>query len=86
MASQLIGDSELTHYDDVVGVELTIDGMLVVADRLHLVDFPLAHGQLTDIVRGSQGDDGVLQLRASAGALGSRPRYSPYSGRNLPFR
>ncbi|MCH9640123.1 MAG: ESX secretion-associated protein EspG [Actinomycetia bacterium] len=44
MASQLIGDSELTHYDDVVGVELTIDGMLVVADRLHLVDFPLALG------------------------------------------
>lgn len=44
MASQVIGDSELTHYDDVVGVELTIDGMLVVADRLHLVDFPLALG------------------------------------------
>jgi hypothetical protein len=26
--------------DDVVGVEVTIDGMLVIADRLHLVDFP----------------------------------------------
>lgn len=30
--------------DDVVGVELTIDGMLVLADRLHLVDFPAALG------------------------------------------
>lgn len=42
MASPLFGDAEPTHYDDVVGVELTIDGMLVVADLLHLVDFPLA--------------------------------------------
>jgi hypothetical protein len=33
-----------THYDDVVGVEVTIDGMLVIADRLHLVDFPVALG------------------------------------------
>lgn len=30
--------------NDVVGVEVTIDGMLVVADRLHLVDFPTALG------------------------------------------
>lgn len=30
--------------DDVVGLELTIDGMLVIADRLHLVDFPTALG------------------------------------------
>ena len=30
--------------DDVVGVELTIDGMLVIADRLQLVDFPTALG------------------------------------------
>src|SRR6201992_2435438 len=30
--------------DDVVGVEVTIDGMLVIADRLHLVDFPAALG------------------------------------------
>lgn len=30
--------------DDVVGVELTIDGMLVVADRLQLVDFPVTLG------------------------------------------
>ena len=30
--------------DDVVGVEVTIDGMLVIADRLQLVDFPTALG------------------------------------------
>jgi hypothetical protein len=33
-----------THFDDVVGVEVTIDGMLVIADRLHLTDFPVALG------------------------------------------
>jgi ESX secretion-associated protein EspG len=33
-----------SHYDDVVGVEVTIDGMLVIADRLHLMDFPVALG------------------------------------------
>jgi hypothetical protein len=32
------------HADDVVGVEVTVDGMLVIADRLHLVDFPVALG------------------------------------------
>lgn len=30
--------------DDVVGVEVTIDGMLVIADRLHLMDFPVSLG------------------------------------------
>lgn len=30
--------------DDVVGVEMTIDGMLVIADRLHLVEFPTVLG------------------------------------------
>jgi len=30
--------------DDVVAVEVTIDGMLVIADRLNLVDFPPALG------------------------------------------
>ncbi|MGB0876358.1 MAG: ESX secretion-associated protein EspG [Mycobacterium sp.] len=44
MASPGMGDAGPTHYDDVVGVEVTIDGMLVLADRLHLVDFPLALG------------------------------------------
>ncbi len=44
MASPFFGDGEPTHYDDVVGAEVTIDGMLVIADRLQLVDFPLALG------------------------------------------
>ncbi|OBH12951.1 secretion protein EspG [Mycobacterium sp. E1715] len=34
----------LAGLDDVVGVEVTVDGMLVIADRLHLVDFPTALG------------------------------------------
>ncbi|TFV54354.1 ESX secretion-associated protein EspG [Mycobacterium sp. PS03-16] len=33
-----------THYDDVVGVEVTIDGMLVIADRLNIMDFPPSLG------------------------------------------
>ncbi|MGE2737407.1 ESX secretion-associated protein EspG [Mycolicibacterium vaccae] len=43
-AGPYLGDAEPTHYDDVVGAELTIDGMLVVADLLHLVEFPLSLG------------------------------------------
>ena len=30
--------------DNVVGVEVTIDGLLVIADRLQLVDFPVTLG------------------------------------------
>lgn len=33
-----------THVDDVVAVEVTIDGMLVIADRLHMMEFPPALG------------------------------------------
>lgn len=33
-----------THVDDVVGVEVTIDGLLLLADKLHLEDFPPALG------------------------------------------
>lgn len=33
-----------THIDDVVAVEVTIDGMLVIADRLHMMEFPPALG------------------------------------------
>lgn len=44
MASPFFGDTEPSHYDDVVGAEVTIDGMLVIADLLHLVDFPLSLG------------------------------------------
>ena len=36
--------SEATHIDDVVGVEVTIDGMLVIANRLGLMEFPPALG------------------------------------------
>lgn len=35
---------DATHIDDVVGVEVTIDGMLVIADRLGLMEFPTALG------------------------------------------
>ena len=44
MSSSPAADRGATHYDDVVGVEVTIDGMLVIADRLHLVDFPISLG------------------------------------------
>lgn len=44
MASPSFGNGEPTHYDDVVGVEVTIDGMLVIADHLHLMDFPVSLG------------------------------------------
>ena len=33
-----------THFDDVVGVEVTIDGLLLIADKLNLVDFPPSMG------------------------------------------
>jgi hypothetical protein len=43
MAGPLTAD-RADRVDDVVGVEVTIDGLLVIADRLHLVDFPTALG------------------------------------------
>lgn len=43
MSSPLVG-GHVGCVDDVVGVEVTIDGMLVIADRLHLVDFPTTLG------------------------------------------
>ncbi|AKN15732.1 hypothetical protein MHAE_08208 [Mycobacterium haemophilum DSM 44634] len=39
-----LASSRAGRVNDVVGVEMTIDGALVVADRLHLVDFPTALG------------------------------------------
>jgi hypothetical protein len=63
-----------THFDDVVGVEVTIDGMLVIADKLNLMDFPVALGirlnipqeELRNIVWEQVGRDltaqGVLDL------------------------
>lgn len=44
MTSSFAGHGEPTHYDDVIAVEVTIDGMLVIADRLHLEEFPPALG------------------------------------------
>lgn len=35
---------DAAHIDDVVGVEVTIDGMLVIADRLGLMEFPTGLG------------------------------------------
>jgi hypothetical protein len=37
-------DNGANPIDDVVAVEVTIDGMLVIADRLNLLDFPPALG------------------------------------------
>ena len=63
-----------THFDDVVGVEVTIDGMLVIADKLNVMDFPVALGirpnipqeELRNIVWEQVGRDltaqGVLDL------------------------
>jgi hypothetical protein len=33
-----------THIDDVVGFEVTIDGMLVIADKLNIMEFPPSMG------------------------------------------
>jgi len=44
MTSSFAGHGEPTHYDDVIAVEVTIDGMLVIADRLGLEEFPPSLG------------------------------------------
>jgi hypothetical protein len=44
MTSPQSAHRDATHIDDVVGVEVTIDGMLVIADRLGLMEFPTALG------------------------------------------
>ncbi|MCW2529537.1 MAG: secretion protein EspG, partial [Pseudonocardiales bacterium] len=44
MTAMSNGGRGTTHIDDVVAVEVTIDGMLVVADRLHMMEFPPALG------------------------------------------
>jgi hypothetical protein len=40
----MTGSYGSTGVDEVVGVEMTIDGLLVVADKLNLMDFPTALG------------------------------------------
>ena len=37
-------DPDAPAYDDVVAAEVTIDGMLVIADKLGLTDFPPSLG------------------------------------------
>ncbi|ORV06959.1 ESX secretion-associated protein EspG [Mycobacterium celatum] len=74
MTSSYTTDRAGANIDDVVGVEVTIDGMLVIADRLNLVDFPISLGirpnipqlELRDLVwdqvRRDLTDQGVLDL------------------------
>ncbi len=44
MTTPYSADANTQAIDDVVGVELTIDGILVVADKLGLADFPPSMG------------------------------------------
>src|SRR5689334_8215438 len=44
MSSPQSARRDATPIDDVVGVEVTIDGMLVIADHLGLMEFPPALG------------------------------------------
>lgn len=44
MTNPFSADANTAAIDDVVGVELTIDGILVVADKLGLTDFPPSMG------------------------------------------
>lgn len=74
MTSPYTTDRTAANLEDVVGVEVTIDGMLVIADRLGLVDFPIALAirpnipqlELRDLVwdqvRRDLTDQGVLDL------------------------
>ncbi|AMC66471.1 ESX-1 secretion-associated protein EspG [Mycobacterium tuberculosis variant africanum] len=83
--------------DNVVGVEVTIDGMLVIADRLHLVDFPVTLGirpnipqeDLRDIVWEQVQRDltaqGVLDLHGSPNRR-SRRWSKPWAGQIGPWR
>ena len=44
MTSAYNPNRNAANIDDVVAVEVTIDGMLVIADRLGLEDFPISLG------------------------------------------
>lgn len=44
MTNPFSADANTAAIDDVVGAELTIDGILVVADKLGLTDFPPSMG------------------------------------------
>jgi len=74
VSSSFAGHGEPTHYDDVIAVEVTIDGMLVIADRLNLEEFPPSLGIRPNIpqpdlrekvwekVAGDLTEQGVLDL------------------------
>jgi hypothetical protein len=74
MSSPYAAEHTAGNIDDVVGVEVTIDGMLVIADRLDLVDFPVAlairpnipqlelKNLVWDQVRRDLTDQGVLDI------------------------
>lgn len=74
MSSPYTADRTVGNVDDVVAVEVTIDGMLVIADRLSLVDFPIAlairpnipqvelRNLVWDQVRRDLTDQGVLDI------------------------
>ena len=44
MTSAGSAGQDAPHIDDVVGVEVTIDGMLVIADKLNVMEFPPSMG------------------------------------------
>jgi hypothetical protein len=44
MTSAASAGQDAPHIDDVVGVEVTIDGMLVIADKLNVMEFPPSMG------------------------------------------
>jgi len=44
MTSAGSAGQDAPHIDDVVGVEVTIDGMLVIADKLNVMEFPPSLG------------------------------------------
>ncbi|SRX92883.1 ESX-1 secretion-associated protein EspG1 [Mycobacterium shimoidei] len=74
MSSPYTADPTVANVDDVVAVEVTIDGMLVIADRLSLMDFPIAlairpnipqvelRNLVWDQVRRDLTDQGVLDI------------------------
>lgn len=74
MSSPYTANSTVGNVDDVVAVEVTIDGMLVIADRLGLMDFPIAlairpnipqvelRNLVWDQVRRDLTDQGVLDI------------------------
>jgi hypothetical protein len=83
MTTPYTTDRTAGNVDDVVGVEVTIDGMLVIADRLSLIDFPVAlairpnipqlelRELVWDQVRRDLTDQGVLDLYGAPHPMGA---------------